>query len=181
MIVYQESKQTFMSHVRESQIDYIIHENFQKKLGRSTGKREIESWKNSMQYMRNVLDDSEIPSDAKISIECQVPNTSKRIDFIITGQNAANQDCAIVIELKQWETAQSTSLDGVVSTNIGGGIREVSHPSYQAWSYTALLEGFNEEVYNKNIKLQPCAFLHNCESPGELTSPFYQEHLDKAP
>jgi hypothetical protein len=23
--------------------------------------------------------------------------------------------------------------------------------------------------------------LHNCESPGELTSPFYQEHLDKAP
>lgn len=43
MIVYQESKQTFMSHVRESQIDYIIHENFQKKLGRSTGKREIES------------------------------------------------------------------------------------------------------------------------------------------
>lgn len=131
--------------------------------------------------MRNVLDDSEIPSDAKISIECQVPNTSKRIDFIITGQNAANQDCAIVIELKQWETAQSTSLDGVVSTYIGGGIREVSHPSYQAWSYTALLEGFNEEVYNKNIKLQPCAFLHNCESPGELISPFYQEHLDKAP
>lgn len=181
MIVYQESKQTFMSHVRESQIDYIIHENFQKKLGRSTGKREIESWKNSMQYMRNVLDDSEIPSDAKISIECQVPNTSKRIDFIITGQNAANQDCAIVIELKQWETAQSTSLDGVVSTYIGGGIRDVSHPSYQAWSYTALLEGFNEEVYNKNIKLQPCAFLHNCETAGELISPFYQEHLDKAP
>jgi DUF2075 family protein len=181
MIVYQESKLTFMSHVRESQIDYIIHENFQKKLGRSTGKREIESWKNSMQYMRNVLDDSEIPSDAKISIECQVPNTSKRIDFIITGQNASNQDCAIVIELKQWETAHSTSLDGVVSTYIGGGIREVSHPSYQAWSYTALLEGFNEEVYNKNIKLQPCAFLHNCETPGELNSPFYKEYLDKAP
>ena len=117
--------------------------------------------------MRNVLDDLAIPNDAKISIECQVPNTSKRIDFIITGQNAEKRDCAVIVELKQWETAASTSMDSVVSTYVGGGVREVSHPSYQAWSYAALLEGFNEEVYNQNIALQPCAFLHNCETPGD--------------
>lgn len=181
MIVYQESKQTFRTHVRESKIDLIIHENFQKQFGRSTGKSEILSWKNSMQYMSNVLDDPDIPSDAKISIECQVPNTSKRIDFIITGQNADKKDCAIIIELKQWQSASGTKMDGVVSTHVGGGIREVSHPSYQAWSYAALLEGFNEEVYSQNITLQPCAFLHNCETPGDLISPFYQEHLEKAP
>lgn len=181
MIVYQESKQTFMSHVRESKIDYIIHDNFQKQLGRSTGKREVESWKNSMQYMRNVLDDSEIPADALISIECQVPNTSKRIDFIITGRNYNNQDCAVIVELKQWQTAALTSMDGIVKTHVGGGIRDVSHPSYQAWSYAALLEGFNEEVYNNNITLKPCAFLHNCENPGDLTNSFYQPHIEKAP
>ena len=181
MIVYQESKQTFMSHVRESKIDYIIHENFQKQLGRSTGKREIESWKNSMQYMRNVLDDSEIPNDARISIECQVPNTSKRIDFIITGQNANKRDCAVIVELKQWESATITTMDGVVQTYVGGGVRDVSHPSYQAWSYAALLEGFNEEVYQHDITLKPCAFLHNCEVPGDLMSPFYRPHLEKAP
>ena len=181
MIVYQESKQTFMSHVRESKIDYIIHENFQKQLGRSTGKREIESWKNSMQYMRNVLDDTEIPNDARISIECQVPNTSKRIDFIITGQNANKNDCAVIVELKQWESATITTMDGVVQTYVGGGVRDVSHPSYQAWSYAALLEGFNEEVYQHDITLKPCAFLHNCEVPGDLVSPFYKPHLEKAP
>jgi DUF2075 family protein len=181
MIVYQESKQTFMSHVRESRIDYIIHENFQKQLGRTTGKREIESWKNSMQYMRNVLDDPEIPNDARISIECQVPNTSKRIDFIITGQNDKKRDCAVIVELKQWESATITSMDGVVKTYVGGGIRDVSHPSYQAWSYAALLEGFNEEVYQQNIILKPCAFLHNCEMPGDLVSNFYQPHIEKAP
>ena len=170
-----------MSHVRESKIDYIIHENFQKQLGRSTGKREIESWKNSMQYMRNVLDDSEIPNDARISIECQVPNTSKRIDFIITGQNANKGDCAVIVELKQWESATITTMDGVVQTYVGGGVRDVSHPSYQAWSYAALLEGFNEEVYQHDITLKPCAFLHNCEVPGDLISPFYKPHLEKAP
>ena len=181
MIVYQESKQTFMSHVRESKIDYIIHENFQKKLGRSTGKREVESWKNSMQYMRNVLDDPEIPNSVQISIECQVPNTSKRIDFIITGQNANKRDCAIIVELKQWESATITALDGVVKTFVGGGLRDVSHPSYQAWSYAALLEGFNAAVYQQDITLKPCAFLHNCEVPGDLISPFYKQYLEKAP
>ena len=86
MIVYQETKETFMSHVRESRIDYIIHQNFQQQFKHKTSEREVASWRNSLQYMRNVLDDSAIPSNAQISIECQVPNTSKRIDFIITGQ-----------------------------------------------------------------------------------------------
>lgn len=170
-----------MSHVRESKIDYIIHENFQKQFGKRTNINEVNSWKNSMQFMRNVLDDSAIPNDAQISIECQVPNTSKRIDFIITGQNADKKDCAVIIELKQWQEATITSMDGVVNTFVGGNKRDVSHPSYQAWSYAALLEGFNEEVYTKNITLKPCAFLHNCESPGDLINPFYKNHIDKAP
>lgn len=181
MIVYQESKENFMTHVRESKIDYIIHENFQKYLGKRTTERELNSWKNSMQYMRNVLDDSEIPKDARISIECQVPNTSKRIDFIITGQNAQKRDCAVIVELKQWESASKTEMDGVVNTFVGGAKRDVSHPSYQAWSYAALLEGFNEEVYNHDIVLKPCAFLHNCEKSGDLVLPFYKSHLEKAP
>jgi uncharacterized protein len=181
MIVYQESKSTFMSHVRESKIDYIIHQQFQQRLGRRTSKGEVESWKNSMQYMRNVLDDAEIPADAKVSIECQVPNTSKRIDFIITGQDDQRRDSAVIIELKQWETAKSTNLDGIVRAFVGGAEREVSHPSYQAWSYASLLEGFNEEVYSGEIRIQPCAFLHNCTDTLDLLSPFYKGYTSKAP
>ena len=181
MIVYQENKSTFMLHVRESKIDYIIHDNFKAKLGRDTSKSEVDSWRNSMQFMRNVLDDSEIPNDAKISIECLVPSTSKRIDFIISGQDENKSDCAVIIELKQWQNATATNLDGVVKTLVGGGIRDVSHPSYQAWSYAALLEGFNEEVYTKKIVLKPCAFLHNCESADDLLSDFYKPYVDKAP
>lgn len=181
MIVYQEDKNTFMTHVRESKIDYLIHENFKKQLGRTTTAKEVLSWTNSMQYMRNVLDDPDIPNDSKISIECQIPNTSKRIDFIITGQNAAHQDFAVIVELKQWQEATATTMDGVVNTFLGGSKRDVSHPSYQAWSYACLLEGFNEEVYTKNITLQPCAFLHNCEQPGDLLNEVYAPYLSKAP
>ena len=170
-----------MSHVRESVIDKIIYLNFQKQLGRKTSDREVQSWKNSMQYMRNVLDDSQIPNDANISIECQVPNTSKRIDFIISGKNEHQKDSVVIVELKQWDSATITNLDGVVKTYLGGSIREVSHPSYQAWSYATLLEGFNEEVYSKEINLVPCAYLHNCEALGDLKDPFYNAHIKKAP
>lgn len=181
MIIYQEDKSTFMNHVRESKIDYIIHEKFQEKLGRFTSKNEVLSWKNSMQYMRNVLDDPEIPNDAKISIECQVPNTSKRIDFIISGKNDNKEDCVVIVELKQWEFANSTKMDGIVETYVGNAVRTVSHPSYQAWSYAELLNGFNEEVYSKNITLQACAFLHNCDQADQLKSPFYSRYLELAP
>ncbi len=181
MIVYQEDKSTFMRQVRESKIDQVIYANFKDRLGRKTSNSEQRSWRNSMQYMRNVLDDDAIPNDAKISIECQVPSTSKRIDFIITGQNAEGRDAAVIVELKQWEGASKTNMDGVVRTYTGHGMRDVSHPSYQAWSYAALLEGFNEEVYTKNILVKPCAYLHNCRIPGDLTNSFYKEHLDKAP
>ena len=85
MIVYQESCETFMADVRESNIDFVIHSQFQQKLHHRTSESEVNSWKNSMQYMKNVLEVAEVPRDAMVTIECQIPQTSKRIDFILTG------------------------------------------------------------------------------------------------
>lgn len=79
-----------------------------------------------------VVRDDEIPADSSVSIELQIPQTSKRIDFIISGQDANRTDRAVVVELKQWETAKVTGMDGVVRTFVGNAERAVSHPSYQA-------------------------------------------------
>jgi DUF2075 family protein len=181
MIVYQQNCKTFMSEVRESTIDYIIHDRFQKKYKHRTSESEVNSWRNSMQYMKNVLEVAEIPDDAMVTIECQIPQTSKRIDFILTGLDENRSSNAVIIELKQWSDAEPTSKDAVVKTFIGGGIKEVSHPSYQAWSYADLLKNFNKSVEDNNIQLSPCAFLHNCENSNALTLPFYEQHIIKAP
>ncbi|MFN5007280.1 MAG: DNA/RNA helicase domain-containing protein [Ignavibacteria bacterium] len=130
--------------------------------------------------MSNILDD-EIPGDAQISIEFTLPNTSKRIDFIISGQDTDNKDCAVIVELKQWESAKATEKDAIVKTFLGKGIVETTHPSYQAWSYKELLEGFNEAVYTKGIHLHPCAYLHNCTNADDLIAPFYAYHIERAP
>jgi DUF2075 family protein len=131
--------------------------------------------------MNNVLMDNEIPNDAGVIIEYQIPQTSKRIDFILTGQDENENNYAILIELKQWSECEITDKDAVVTTYVGKRNREVSHPSYQVWSYASLLEGFNEAVYTSNIHLKPCAYLHNYTADNKVNNIFYQEYIDKAP
>lgn len=181
MIVYQSTKESFINDVISNNIENVIHDFFKLKLGQATTSGEINSWKHSMQYMNNVLIDNEIPNDAGVIIEYQIPQTSKRIDFILTGQDEKENNYAILIELKQWSESDITDKEAIVSTFVGKKKREVSHPSYQVWSYAALLEGFNEAVYTSNIHLKPCAYLHNYTSDNKIDNIIYQEYIDKAP
>src|ERR1700676_714487 len=181
MIVYQSTKSNFLDDVLTNNIEQIIQVAYKTKLNSKVSVSELKSWKNSLQYMNNVLQDSQIPKDCNISIEYKIPQTSKRIDFIITGQNESNQDHALIIELKQWETAEITEKDAVVKTFLGKSTKERPHPSYQAWSYSALLNGFNETVYTENIQLKPCAYLHNYIRDGVIDNIFYADYIEKAP
>ncbi len=87
------------------------------------------------------------------------------------------------MELKQWEECQATSRDDVVTTYVGGAIRAVSHPCYQAYSYAKAIESFNETVREKDIDLHPCAFCHNYkeEHADQIRHPKYNAIIDLAP
>ncbi|MFH1078380.1 MAG: DUF2075 domain-containing protein [Patescibacteria group bacterium] len=128
--------------------------------------------------MRDVLSDVAIPGNAGVSIEYQIPLTAKRIDFILTGQNERKEDHAVLIELKQWSEAELTDKDGIVKTSFFG---EVSHPSYQVWTYAALLEGFCETVHKEHVQLRPCAYLHNYIEDNVIKNVFYSDYTSKAP
>lgn len=161
MIVYEATKGEFIDSVFLGSITDEIYDIYQQKIGKS-GKSQIISWENSMQYMYRVLEDDEIPDDCGVAIEFTIPTTSKRIDFILTGLNKFRDDLVVIIELKQWSEAQKVDgKDGVVRTVLGGGLRETTHPSYQVWSYASLIKNFNETVEEDEIGLYPCAYLHN--------------------
>lgn len=135
MIVYSGTKSRFQQDVMSNDIGSIIYNAYQGATGRRTKRSEINSWTNSLQYMDRVLNDEAIPADAGVAIEYHIPRSSKRIDFILTGTDAANVETAVLVELKQWQQAQLTTKDAVVSTVLGGAPQETTHPSYQAWSY----------------------------------------------
>jgi uncharacterized protein len=181
MIVYSATRSEFSADVYANLIEHRILEAFRQRLGHSTSKSEIESWKNSMQYMNNVLVHGGVPGDAGVAIEYKIPRTSNRVDFILTGQNEERRTVAVIVELKQWTSVEATEKDAIVCAVVGGGKREVTHPSYQAWTYAALIEDFNESVRDQSIQLIPCAYLHNCDSASVVNSVFYEEHTRRAP
>jgi DUF2075 family protein len=181
MIVYQSSKIGFLNDVLSNNISDIIHTAYYERLGRYTSQNEVNSWTNSMMYMNTILSDVQIPDDAGISIEFQIPLTSKRIDFIITGLNESKNEHVIIIELKQWSTAQLTDKDALVKTRFQHGETETAHPSYQAWSYASMIYNYNSTVQDDNITIKPCAYLHNYNPDNVIKNNFYTYYLDKAP
>jgi len=181
MIVYQKTKKGFDEDIISGDIENIILNLYENTLHRSTGKKEQDSWRNSLHYMNTVLSDPEIPYNTGVTIELQIPQTSKRIDFIISGLNENKTEHVVIVELKQWQTSEITEKDGIVKTALGKGLHESSHPSYQAWSYAALLQDFNVTIQNENIQLHPCAYLHNYIEDDVIRNTFYQKYLDEAP
>ncbi|RIL06160.1 MAG: AAA family ATPase [Proteobacteria bacterium] len=181
MIVYSETKTRFREDVFSNKIETVILDLFKTKMKRSIGTSEVASWKNSMQYMDRILEDAGIPDDSRVGIEYTIPQSAKRIDFLLTGKNAQDQDTVVIIELKQWQQVKPTVKDAIVRTALGGAEVETTHPSYQAWTYAALLEDYNETVQKEKVRLFPCAYLHNCVAAHVVRSPFYAEHLKKAP
>ncbi|MES3016779.1 MAG: DUF2075 domain-containing protein [Bacteroidota bacterium] len=181
MIIYQATKARFLADILTNNIENIVQDDMIAYGNKKVGLSELASWRNSLQFMSNVLQDNDIPADCNVAIEYHIPQTCKRLDFIITGQSTDKIDHAILIELKQWSSAELTNKDSIVKTHFQGKLSETTHPCYQAWSYSALLNGFNETVYEENIQLKPCAYLHNYTDDGVITNPFYGEYINKAP
>lgn len=184
MIVYDGVKTDFLASCENDSIAMEIEENILAKLGRHTPKTEFRSWENSLNYMYKVLNDDGIPADAGIAIEYNIPQTSKRVDFMISGYGSDREPEMVIVELKQWETLEEVSgTDALVETYTGGANRRVVHPSYQAWSYAQLIRDYNQSVQDRRIKISPCACLHNYIRHEEdpIDAGQYEEYLEEAP
>ena len=183
MIIYSSTKKGFINDFEHGVLVKKIYDLLAKNL-RHTGRSEIASWQNSLSYMCNVIRDDDIPNDVGVAIEFVVPNTNKRVDFIFTGLDKDNKGHAVVVELKQWSEAELINFkDAIVKTFVGGSYREVTHPSYQAWSYCSLIESFNSGAQDRQIQLHPCSYLHNYneKDPEDLRNKIYEDILLRSP
>ena len=185
MIVYNGNKRLFIDDVRNGEIADKIQAMLRQKGLWGGQEREFESWHNSMQFMRNIVDDSEIADDVQIAIEYNIPQTSKRVDFIIAGSDKEEKDHIVIIELKQWTKAEvvDDQMHYSVRTYVANDNRIVCHPSYQAYSYSRFLINYSQIIQNDHIELVPCAYLHNFkrEFRSALSSEIYKEWYTAAP
>lgn len=162
MIVYDGQKKDFLQSVENDTIALEINQNILSKMGRHTAMNEFQAWDNSMEYMYKVMNDPEIPLDAGVAIEYNIPQTAKRVDFMISGYDECGKPSVVIVELKQWSKLEKVdNTETLVETYTGNAIRKVVHPSYQAWSYAQLISDYNTSVQDSNVQLLPCAYLHN--------------------
>ncbi len=181
MIVYQSTKAEFLNNAFKNDIEVIVLDHYRRRVGRGASAAEVRSWKESLLAIAKVLNHVSIPDDCGVAIEYGIPQTSKRIDILLSGLDATDREKLIIVELKQWQSATKTNKDGIVRTRFAGGEADTSHPSYQAWAYTELLRNFNEIVYTEEVPLQACAYLHNFNDGTTLNDPFYSRYVESAP
>ena len=184
MLVYAGIKTDFLHSVEDGTLAEEIRQTILEKLGRKTPESEFRSWENSLTNMYVVMSDSCIPGNSGVAIEYNIPQTAKRVDFIVSGYDADTRPSIVIIELKQWEKLTAIKgVDAVVETIIGGANRRVVHPSYQAWSYAQLIKDYNSTVQDQEIQIRPCAYLHNYtrKENDPLDQEWYSEYLEEAP
>ena len=185
MIVYNENKKLFVQDVKDNIIaDKIL--NLIRQKGFNAGQeREFESWHNSMQFMRNIVDDPDIDDEVQVAIEYNIPQTSKRIDFLLAGSDEASANHIVIVELKQWSKAEVVDDDMhfSVRTYVANDKRIVCHPSYQAYSYSRFLSNYSTVIQKGDVSLIPCAYLHNYQPSykSALTNQIYKEWYSAAP
>ena len=180
MLAYSATKVEFLDDAPV--IEDLVFAKVKEKLNISPGAPEVNSWRNSLgNAMSNVLRDPRIPDKSGVAIEYKLNSSRHRIDFLISGKNSRGKESLIIVELKQWSEMQFSELNDHVKTFVGKGLRDERHPSYQAWSYSSLLKQFNEYVYENELGIRSCAYLHNCLDGNVVRDSRYENYLRETP
>ncbi|TRZ88030.1 MAG: DUF2075 domain-containing protein [Streptomycetaceae bacterium] len=180
MLAYLATKDQFL--LDAPTIEDKVRAEVKRKLGHNVGEPEYISWRNSLgNAMANVMHADVIPGDAGVAIEYRVNGRAFRIDFMLSGKNSSGEESLVIIELKQWTDIEFSDLAEHVRTYVGGGLRDQTHPSYQAWSYSSHLKMYNEYIYSNDVSVAACAYLHNCMDSAVVNESRYEEKLREVP
>ncbi|QEH61961.1 hypothetical protein SCHIN_v1c07660 [Spiroplasma chinense] len=184
MIIYKKTKKEFIDDMDQRIVGDFLREEIKFLMNRTTSDSEYRSWENSLSIMRTILDKPEIDDEIGVAIEYNLPRSNKRIDMVLSGINQ-EKERLLIIELKQWEKCEKVvEQDMIVRTYVAKNLREVTHPSYQAYAYGKFLDDFSEVVYSsENIEVQTCAFLHNYDvvKYPDIIDKQYEEYLHDSP
>jgi hypothetical protein len=161
MRLYSGSSASFIEDATRNRIAEILSNEFSRIYGRRPSPEEHRSWTNSLVRMKDVLQEGKL-RDHGVLLEYQLPLSSRRLDFLVTGMDSAGAARAEIVELKQWDHCESVEEPNEVLTHVGQGERMVPHPSVQVAGYHQWLLDMHSAFYDENpIRLGSCAYLHN--------------------
>ncbi|WP_255099218.1 hypothetical protein [Synechococcus sp. L2F] len=69
MIIYLETREVFLEHVRRNRIEEEVGERLKALAGRRVSPAEVRAWRNSFQYVSQFLLAPQIPAGLGVAIE----------------------------------------------------------------------------------------------------------------
>ncbi len=184
MRLYSGSSRQFIEDTIQNQIAEKLRLAFFREFRFNPSQSEIQSWRNSLRAVCQVFQYAEL-TDHGVILEYRLPLTSKRLDCLVCGQDRSIKDQAVMVELKQWDKCEPAESDNELLTWVGGGKREVLHPSVQVGQYKMYLEDTHTAFYETDnpVQLSACTYLHNYNyySEDALRDPKFNRTLQEFP
>lgn len=182
MIIFSCLKKEFDSYIKKGIISNQVYDAYKEKMGKKSQLNQIKAWAHSLPEMMPLLKD--LPENAGIAIEFNIPLTSKRVDFVVSGYDANHKPVLLLFELKQWQNAMDVkNQDAIVKTIFSNKEQKSLHPSYQACCYAELLLNYNHFVEEENVQIIPLIYLHNysLSEHDDLFLSKFKKYYMKAP
>jgi hypothetical protein len=176
VIIYQDTKAVFTDDIASNNFAARIEDAFIRKTGSLPA--DSRGWANDYTRFSSVLSQANVSGDITVAIEYHCsPVGRSRIDVLLAGSDGS-VDNALIIELKAWDTASVSDIDGMVFSPIAGG-KIKQHPSLQARQYKGMILRFNEDIPKHGVRLHPSAYLFNLyrRDPEPLEDARYQDLL----
>ena len=162
MRLYAGTTREFVADATRNAIARRLENPFLSYFRYRPSRAEVRSWEESLSRLSLIVNSAHL-DDHGVFLEYQLPQTSRRLDAMLTGLDGDRRENAVIVELKQWQMTEECDAEGMVSTLIGGDMRDTLHPSVQADRYRAYLADMHSAFYEgeQPISLSACAYLHN--------------------
>lgn len=182
MHLYTGPTTAFVEDATQNRIGALLTDAWIDHFGYRPAPSEERSWRNSLRAMATAVELGRL-EDNGIVVEWQLPLSSRRIDCMVTGLDDEASKRAVVVELKQWDNATQSPVDECVTVNLGGGLRDVLHPSAQVRAYQQYLRDTHTSFQDGGVMLSACSFLHNFafDDQSELLSSRHVDYLNVCP
>jgi DUF2075 family protein len=162
MRLYAGMSSDFIQEAAHNQIAGMLARSFFHYFRYNPPPAEVNSWRNSLRAISQVLQEGSL-LDHGVFLEYQLPLSSKRLDCLVCGKGTDGRDRAVIVELKQWDGCSEADGEDLVSTWVGGGQREVLHPSAQVRQYQWYLQDSHTAFHEGDapVGVKSCSYLHN--------------------
>jgi hypothetical protein len=74
---------------------------------------EVRSWEESLSRLSMIVTSAHL-DDHGVFLEYQLPQTSRRLDAMLTGLDGAQHENAVIVELKQWQKSEECDAEEMV-------------------------------------------------------------------